>query len=396
MTEKNTALCIGCGNCAAIDNSSHNVIKTAHGDFRVETSNLIELKEICPVGKEATSKEQLKEEYFVGHITGSERLESSSGGVTTYILSQLLKRKLVTQVVHVGQSGLDSTSFEYQVSRTLKHIHQRKKTRYQIVGYGDIIDALTDPDEKTAFVGVPCMIDGIVRLAERKKLNVVYKVAIMCGQQKLKSYTDYLINGLGEQIERRDVKTIDYRSKSQAIRADDYSFELRTNDDKIFHKKAKDYQYNDWGLGFLKPDACDVCQNVFSENSDIVLGDAWQRPYSLDAEGNNVIVVRSKTLGNFLKEGREKQELALDSVEFEFVKSTQAGTMKHRTIGRNIRLGMSVQSNLSNVIYYKVRQYLGKRLNQEYLAGNVSISTRLLIVFYKKILNNKIYAKLRS
>jgi coenzyme F420-reducing hydrogenase beta subunit len=44
-----------------------------------------------------------------------------------------------------------------------------------------------------------------------------------------------------------------------------------------------------WGAGFFQNSACNYCDDVVAETSDIAFGDAWVEPYSSDGRGTNVV-----------------------------------------------------------------------------------------------------------
>ena len=389
--------CIACGNCQYLCANSSTIIKKSNMDYEVISTDYLRLNEICPVSNN-TEENLRKEELgcYVGYVRGKDRFNSSSGGLTTFILEKLYQQRYIDRVIHVGASDHDATKFEYVISKSVEEINSNKKTRYQLVGYGNMINELISSTERTAFVGVPCMIDAMQKLSRETGINIKYYISIMCGQQKLSSYTDYLMENICEdQIDLHDVAAIDYRDKTDACNANDYSFSVKLKNGSVIRRKAKSYQLNDWGIGFLKPAACDICTNVFADTADVILGDAWIKPYSKDSLGHNVLIVRNNDIKSILDSSSSEKAIFLNKIDKQDVILSQIGALKHRTIGVLVRGHCSTSSytvTLWNKIYYKFRMHLGSSLATEYTRSKkVSTFTVIKLFFYKIILNSRLY-----
>lgn len=92
------------------------------------------------------------------------------------------------------------------------------------------------------------------------------------------------------------------------------------------------------GTGLFKANACDFCDDVTTELSDISLGDAWLWPYNKDGKGTNVIITRSKLADDIINEGINNKELFMDILPVDHFLSSQRGSFNHRHKGLKYRM----------------------------------------------------------
>lgn len=95
---------------------------------------------------------------------------------------------------------------------------------------------------------------------------------------------------------------------------------------------------SDWGLGFMKCQACDYCDDLVGETADISVGDAWLPEYARNFEGTSVVIVRSPLLQDAIDAGRASGQLRLDPLPTDRVAASQAGGFRHRRAGLAARL----------------------------------------------------------
>jgi len=86
----------------------------------------------------------------------------------------------------------------------------------------------------------------------------------------------------------------------------------------------------DWGFGCFKYNACDFCDDVVGELSDISFGDAWLPEYLGDSSGTNVIITRNEQLANLLVQASQSKRIYLEPISPEQVVESQAGGFRHR------------------------------------------------------------------
>jgi len=192
------------------------------------------------------------------------RKRVQDGGVATTILRQALERKIVDRVITVGTvPGNPWKPVPVVVSDgkdLLEHAHSKYTSTGSLSGLADA--AAGYPDSDFAFVGVPCQLQALRRLATSphgaRKLAERVKLALglFCfNSYKYNSlFTDYL-----ETQQRLDL------SKISKVDCKAGQFTFHERDKTILQVPAKD-------LEPYKNPGCAKCQDFTGELSDISIG----------------------------------------------------------------------------------------------------------------------------
>src|SRR5688572_31407544 len=189
-------LCIGCGSCVA---------RQASPQIKMEFDAYGELKptgpeawyaqpsafftSTCPFSPAAKNEDEIAADIFadalqktatlgcfdaayVGHVAvGDFREEGSSGGMVTWVATELLRRGLVDGVAHViaGDPGSDGRFFKYHIARTEAAIRQGAKSRYYPIDLASVIREIRRTPGRYAVIGIPCFIKALhlLRLQDR-------------------------------------------------------------------------------------------------------------------------------------------------------------------------------------------------------------------------------------
>jgi coenzyme F420-reducing hydrogenase beta subunit len=159
--------CIGCGACASINGSPIQMRLNKYGQFQATVNLSAEqsalntsVQAVCPFSNESLNEDQISQELFsnnceyhqkigyhlatyAGYVSEDDfRDRGSSGGMGTWIASNLLKEGLVDGVLHVHQrqpSETDPRLFKYQLSTTLEQVRHGSKSRYYPIEMSEII-----------------------------------------------------------------------------------------------------------------------------------------------------------------------------------------------------------------------------------------------------------------
>lgn len=279
--------------------------------------------------------------YYNTYVGYSEqyRLTSSSGGLATYILSELFDRKLVEAVITVGEG--ENNYYEYKLIKRKEDLLASSKTKYYPVTMANVLKELENFEGQVAVVGIGCFIKA-VRLLQRNnpalRNKIVFTVGIICGGLKSKFYAEYLASKTG--VRNNNFSKPEFRVKDLSTNAGDYAFSCI---DAVGEKKQiKISTVGDmWGTGMFKNNACDFCDDVTTELPDISLGDAWLEPYIQDAKGTNIIVTRSAIAEKILSEGVDSGEVYLNKIDLELFIKTQQGSYNHRHTGLKYRTSIA-------------------------------------------------------
>lgn len=355
-------LCIGCGACLYTSSKNDLKVQWNHEGFLVPSSDNSQViseesLKVCPFNpfpeKEVRTENEIADIFFkntpnkhprIGNyfntyvgFSSKYRLTSSSGGIATYFLSELLKKKIVDAVITVNEGEM--FFYEYSVIRSSDELINSSKTRYFPVTLATVIEQLKNSNERFAIVGVACFIKS-VRLLQyyHPELNdkIKFLIGIICGGVKSRFYTEYLASKSG--VKGNQFFNPQFRIKDFQSEALDYLFGCNDSIGKfrsIRMRKVGDV----WGTGLFKNNACDFCDDVTTELADISLGDAWIDPYKKDGKGTNVIVTRSYLADRILHDGMKKNDLQIDFLSISSFLKTQLGSFNHRqnALGYRIR-----------------------------------------------------------
>ena len=276
------------------------------------------------------------------------RLTSSSGGIATYVLTQLLEKGIVDHVFSTKNSTEPGVHYEYAISSNKKDLFAASKTRYFPVTLATLMPEIHKLKGKVAIVGVACFIKAI-RLAQhtepKLKDKIPFLVGIICGGVKSRFFTEYLASKVG--VLKENIKNPQFRIKDFNSSAGDYSFGCTNKTDDTL-KSIKMRTVGDmWGTGFFKSNACDFCDDVTTELADISVGDAWLEPYVNEGKGTNVIATRSKIADNIIKQGIKKGDITIETLPLERFLASQQGSFNHRHNGLSVRIKKTKKNNIT-------------------------------------------------
>lgn len=286
--------------------------------------------------------------YFLGTSAGwvdepGFRSGSSSGGVATWVLCELMKRGEIDGVVHLKEGGPEGQLFTYQVSRSVDEVRAGAKTRYYPGELSTVLREIRNVPGRYAVVGIPSFIYEL-RLLQRIepvfRERIVYTIGLICGHQKSANYARYLAWRGG--ILPEMLRSIDFRKKIAQEPANQYSTEIVGLVDGVEEAKIisqKDLFGTDWGLGFFKSSFSDFTQDALNETADLALGDAWLPRYTPDGRGTNIIIARDSRLSDLLDEGRASGKLHLEQVPLNDVVRSQTSLIRQSVLEVPYRFG---------------------------------------------------------
>ena len=361
-------MCIGCGACLYSSSNDNLAMSWNKEGFLNPTSETPEKEseeslKVCPFNpfpdKEVRTENEIANIFLidapnrhlrVGHYyntyvgySNRYRLTSSSGGMATYLIDQLLNKNIVDAVVTVKE-GKDSF-YEYSEIRSTDELISTSETKYYPVTLGTVINQLKTSNERFAIVGIACFIKS-VRLLQfyhpELKEKIKFTIGIICGGVKSKFFAEYLAGMSG--VSSNQFSKPQFRIKDHNSSASDYSFGCKDNKGELHTIKMK--KVGDmWGSGMFKNNACDFCDDVTTELADISLGDAWLNPYNQDGKGTNVMVTRSKLAEKLINDGIIDKELSVDPLDFNQFLSSQQGSFNHRHLALGYRIKLAKKKN---------------------------------------------------
>jgi coenzyme F420 hydrogenase subunit beta len=282
---------------------------------------------------------------YAGH-SKEFRMTSSSGGIATFIFTELLEKGLVEHVFSVKPSSQPDSQYEYAVSSTKEELLVASKTRYFPVTLATVLPKIHELEGRVAIAGVACFIKAI-RLNQfyepELKNKIPFLAGIICGGVKSRFFTEYLAGKAG--VEPKNILNPEFRIKDTGSAAGDYSFEC--SDKKTGKRKSQKMRTvgDMWGTGLFKANACDFCDDVTTELADISMGDAWLSPYIKDGRGTSVIVTRSSMAERLIKNGVKEGKLTIEELPLDRFLGSQQGSFNHRHKGLSVRIKQAKKKN---------------------------------------------------
>lgn len=237
---------------------------------------------------------------------------SASGGAVTQLCIDLLETGAVDGVVAVRAKEGEPCSFESFLARDRQALLLAAQSKYVILPVNEILAKIRETDEKIAFVGLPCQVQGIRKAmaqdnALRDRIKVV--ISLFCGFNMEQTATRYLIKRSG--IAEGNIKRLSYRQK----RADETGFFIEGKDGKTFFLPKHGYTF----LNLIyAPKRCWKCFDYSGEFADLSVGDAWEEP-----GGCSRVIVRTKTGGQVLESSLQRGTLAAKESGAEQIQKTQ-------------------------------------------------------------------------
>ena len=364
-----SGLCIGCGSCAAqaqLEGTNARMEFDRYGLYKPEgpagwlKKPSAHFSNTCPFSPNALKEDELSiqrfpktpqqsdtigrfQTAFVGHVLESDfRLQGSSGGMVTWVASELLRKGLIDGVAHVvavKDPQSDGRFFKYRISRNQDELNEGAKSRYYPVELSDMLHSIKETPGRYAVVALPCMIKAVQLLRQEDAVfreRISFTLGLFCGHMKSAHFAESFAWQMNVPI--KQVKAVEYRYKYPDRPANWYNAMLQLEDGQQFNKDWWHLADGDWGAGFFMSNACNFCDDVVSETADVAFGDAWVEPYSSDGKGTNVVVARSALVSKLIVDAIEEGRLQLEEVDGTFVEQTQAAGFRQRREGLAYRL----------------------------------------------------------
>jgi len=353
--------CIGCGNCSIIKPNKYKLDESRIAvkiiDEYSDSDSLLD--KICPFSGNSKTEDEINNELYSGlnnyhpdigyyenvyigwDNNDENRQQSSSGGLATYLVNKLLEEHHVEIAILASYSNDSKCDVEYAIYRKQDILSASRQSKYKLVSYAMLSEELKTISESFVFVGIPCHVKSIRLLAdtyENIMINLKYAISVFCGHQKKDHFSKFISWQMG--INPSEAKDFKYRVKKANHKSHEYYYSVKDSQSKTHEKCVTDLKWLDWGIGLFKHKACDFCDDVAGETSDIIFGDAWIKPYTSDYLGTNVAIVRNLELKKILKESNSNKEITLIPSNIDSIFASQGANFRHRKEGLLSRIAL--------------------------------------------------------
>lgn len=301
-------LCTGCGLCASL----------AEGAIRMETAEpgYSRPKQVGPVGGDAERAiaqtcpglsvapwpaAPSVDPYWgpwrqmsTGYSTDPElRHRGSSGGMITALAAYALRTDLVDRVVHVLADEKYPTRNRVVCSTSEAQLVEGAGSRYAASSPLSGIEALLSDGGKVAFIGKPCDVSALRRLAAvdpRVAEHVPIALSFFCAGVPSHRGADRVLASMG--VDKEDIVAFRYRGNGwpgYAVATSRDGSESRMNyEDSWGGHLSKEVQFR-----------CKICPDAVGGAADVACADAWfgdarGYPSFEEQDGRSLVAVRTE------------------------------------------------------------------------------------------------------
>jgi len=291
---------------------------------------------------------------YVGHsINDAIRLNSSSGGIVTSLLTYVLNINLIDEVIVVKMDPNNPLKPMPFIAKNKEEIFMASKSKYSPVAVNQVIKEIMNNDKKYALVGLPCHIHGIRKseyYIKYLKDKIILLIGLMCSHTVNYEGTKFILKKFKIKIE--DVKNVQYRVKDWP---GSMSIQLKNGENISIPYVGTWYSY--WPIfssGFFRPIRCLSCPDETNELADISCGDAWLPEFKDEKKGKSVIITRSHLAERLLSNAVHSGIISATKIAPHFIVKSQSTPLKYKKEDISSRyflmklLGMRVPNIITN------------------------------------------------
>ena len=261
---------------------------------------------------------------FVGRAVDEETfLNSQSGGVVSSLLIHALREKLIqVAVVTVMKPGKPSKP-EVVLATTEEQILAAQKSKYSPVPLLSVLRDVEKQGLSVAIVGLPCHLHGLHNLFDFRfsiKEHVVFTVGLICDRVMTRASVDFLTKRSGKNDE---VSFLHFRDKS----AGGYPGSVRvtsSNGDSVVLPAHERMRIKD----AFTPARCRLCFDKLNVFADITVGDPWGITSADKKNGESVVIYRTPTGGDLVRDAIEHHVVTLRNIDYNEVVKGQHITQR--------------------------------------------------------------------
>ena len=174
------------------------------------------------------------------------RARGAAGGLTTWLLEDLLVRGAVDRVVCAIRDPSGAGLPVFGIVDHVAAIRASAKSVYYPLELSGVLQEILRDERTYAIVALPCVVKSL-RLAmlnsDKLRLRLKIIIGLVCGQQKSRSYAEYLCAAAGG--DPQTLAGFSFRNKDHTRHHLDHRFEFECRDGR------KGHVYQSGGAGWL-------------------------------------------------------------------------------------------------------------------------------------------------
>lgn len=339
-------LCTGCGLCASVAGEAIQMEMVAPGYSRPQQRGPVSqgaeaaIAAACPGAVVAEwDKAENVHPYWgpwlrvaTGHsLRPDVRYEGSSGGALSGLLIHALETGLVDRVIHVQPDPEQPTRNLVVCSRTAAEVLAGAGSRYTASSPLAQIDAALSEGGAIAFVGKPCDVSALRRLAQvdaRVGRHVPIMLSFFCGGMPSHDGVDRILSTMG--VRREDVVAFRYRGQGWPGKT-----AATTRDGQVAEMDYAD----SWG-GHLSKEVqfrCKICPDAVGGVADIACADAWYGgesgyPTFDEQDGRSLIISRTQAGERLLSSAIGARDIEAEDLDIEEIGLMQPSQARRKRL----------------------------------------------------------------
>ncbi len=241
-------------------------------------------------------------EAAVGYATSADiRDGSTSGGVVTGLLVQMLESRQIDGAVIIGSSDSPIWKGKSLIARTRAELLSGMKSKYAITTTNAAFAELRQVPGKYAIVGLPCQIHGYrkaIALDPRLKERIVLSIGLFCHAAIEHEAYKVMFEELGEEGRnaKKFISRIGKHPGTPHLEMSDGSLHPVYFGDRSGYRPSSIEVINVL-YRLYTPERCTTCFDGLGDFADISVGDPWMAPPTDDVkwtDGWSLVVMRTQ------------------------------------------------------------------------------------------------------
>ncbi len=338
-------LCAGCGACASIAGPSILMGSTPPGYSRPVQSGGVSpgaerlIADVCPgaVIEGWGGAPNIHPHWgpwrqvLTGAATDERvRFEGSSGGAISALLIHALESGLVDRVLHIAPDPVDPTRNITAISRTADQVIRRAGSRYTASSPLANIMGAVRAGGTMAFVGKPCDVSALRRLAARDPQvasAIPLMISFFCGGIPSHGGVGRILKALG--VGEEEVTEFRYRGRGWPGNC------VATTSGRDFEMSYAE----SWGAHLSKEVQfrCKICPDAVGGVADIACADAWYGdeagyPSFEEEEGRSLIMVRTEAGERLLRSALKTNAVTVSRLAIDQIGKMQPAQARRKRL----------------------------------------------------------------